>query len=295
MTELLLNDEIMKPKIEYKKFSFFGFFTCLATFLLAFLFKDNLISLLNYLELKSTENVVEFHIILITLFILVSLPVLWGYLICILICSYVYSFVNGFILVVIYSAIGMSVSFFICRYMFYDCAHQRVKNIAYLKAISAIIESNEKGFQIILLSRLMPIPFGLANALFSVTDVQYRKYIVVSTLGLLPTHLIITYMGSTLKSMTDVLANESTARTASLVFIAQLFIAVGVMYYLLNTAKHELDKHLDNKNGVSSVNNDLDKTDLLNKCSSCNSQLNKSGELVECQKCDLIQITVQKT
>jgi uncharacterized membrane protein YdjX (TVP38/TMEM64 family) len=95
----------------------------------------------------------------------------------------------------------MACSFYICRYTFYDCAHQRVDSVPYLKAIKSVIESNEKGFKIIFLSRLMPIPFGLANTLFSVTDVEFKKYLIASIIGLVPSQLILCYMGSMLKTM----------------------------------------------------------------------------------------------
>lgn len=276
-------------RLSIKNFSFFGLFTCLATLVLAFLFKDYVIYLLSYLDLKSRENIVEFHLILVVLFICVSLPMLWGYIICVLICSYVYSFMYGFMLVSCYSAIGMSSSFVICRYMFYEFAHQRVKNVAYLSAISNLIESREKGFQIIFLSRLMPIPFGLANSLFAVTDVQFTKYMVASVIGLIPTQLILCYMGSTLKSMSDVLDNEHTAKTASLVFIVQLFIAFGVMYYILHAAKNELNKHIEEDKKCKLSCEDL----LIVKCSYCKNEV-LNGQDSSCEHCGLIGVSVQK-
>ena len=109
MTDLSLKIEPDNTRFRVKNVSFFGFFTCLATFVLAFLFKDYLINLLNYLELKSNTNIFEFHFILLMLYICVSLPILWGYLICVLICAFVYSFLLGFVLVVIYS--GKKITF----------------------------------------------------------------------------------------------------------------------------------------------------------------------------------------
>lgn len=100
----------------------------------------------------------------------------------------------------------------------------------------------------------MPLPFGLANALYAVTDVDFRIYILASVIGLIPSQLILCYMGSTLKSMSDVLANEKTAQTAYLVFIIQLVIAIMVLYYILNLAKMELEKHM-NKTPIACNNN----------------------------------------
>jgi len=246
--------KLTAPSLKYGKFSFFGFFTCLLTLVLAFLFKEYLINILSYLEKKSSSNLIEFHFILIILFILMSLPVLSPYIVCVLICSYVYGFFCGFSLVVIYTVIGMTCSFFICRYMFFELAHSKVRQLAYLDAICSLIQSNEQGYKIIFLSRLMPLPFGLANLAFAVTNVKFGIYILASAVGLLPSQLIICYMGSTLKSMSDVLANESTAKTASFVFVFQLIIAIFVMYYILHAAKIELQKHIDNDNKIDENN-----------------------------------------
>lgn len=101
----------------------------------------------------------------------------------------------------------------------------------------------------------MPLPFGLANALYAITDVKFKIYLLASVIGLIPSQLILCYMGSTLKSMTDVLANEKTAQTAYFVFVIQLVIAVIVLYYILNLAKMELDKHLNkNPNSTEMIN-----------------------------------------
>jgi protein maelstrom len=302
MSEILQLESLKKAKnFSYKNFTYFGLISCLVTLVLAFLFKDYLVTILSYLEAKSSSNLIEFHFILLLLYIGVSLPILWGYLICILICSYVYSFLNGFILVVFYSGIGMGISFFICRYMFYDCAHQRVKSIAYLQAISTVIESNDKGFQIIFLSRIMPIPFGLVNTLFSVTDVQFKKYMLASLVGLMPTQLILCYMGSTLKSMSDVLVNEETAKTASLVLIVQLIIAIGAMYYILNAAKTELDKHLIKTNNAigSNIGNAIKPSSSqnnLNVLIESNSSSDLDKLIINSKNCEnehLLNITVQ--
>ena len=55
--------------LSFRKISnFFGIFTCLTSLVLAFLFKDYLINLLEYLEKKSNSNIIEFHLILILLY-----------------------------------------------------------------------------------------------------------------------------------------------------------------------------------------------------------------------------------
>jgi protein maelstrom len=271
---------------QFKNISLFGIFTCLFTLILALMFKDYLINLLIYLEKQSTTNLVEFHILLTLLFICVSLPILWGYTICILACAYIYSFQNGLLLVIANSTIGMTVSYFICRYAFYDYAHSKVMNVEYLQVLFSLIQSDDKGAKIIFLSRLMPVPFGLANTIYAITDVKFKKYLIISILGLMPTQLILCYIGSTLKSMSDVLVNESTARTASLVFVVQLIIAIGVMYYILQAARIEIKKHM--KSGASDVVSAAE-CGVAIKCKYCNmSQLDLN---VDCEHHQLLAVT----
>ena len=109
----------------------------------------------------------------------------------------------------------------------------------------------------------MPLPFGLANFAFAITKVNYFTFILSSVLGLLPSQFILCYIGSTLKSMSSVLANESTTKTATLVFLIQLVIAFFVMYYILNAAKIEIQKHIDtdinneNNNASNLIDNNV--------------------------------------
>lgn len=126
---------------------------------------------------------------------------------------------------------------------------------------------------------------------------------MASIVGLMPTQLILCYIGSTLKSMSDVLSNDSTARTASFVFIVQLIIAIAAMYYILNAAKKELDKHIigDNASSVTSsssssickslpVNLGVDCDGKMQKCSFCSSDLriSSTNSAFACESCKLL-------
>ena len=235
-----------ETSLRTKAVSCVGFLVCLSILIgLIVVFKEHLMQLLTYMENKSRTNMVESQLLMLLLFACVSLPIFWGYSACMFTCGFIYSFLYGFLLVVFYSTIGMSFSFFVCRYALHNWAQNHVNQLAYLKAISSIIESDEKGVRVIFLTRLIPIPFGIANAMFSVTNVKFYKYIVSSIVGIMPVQLIFCYMGSTVKSMKDAMVSGSTVRTASFVFILQISLAICIMYYVLNTAKKELDKHLN--------------------------------------------------
>lgn len=101
--------------------------------------------------------------------------------------------------------------------------------------------------------------------------------------------------------MSDVLSNDSTARTASFVFVVQLIVAFAAMYYILNAAKKELDKHISGEAGCGgksplpvTLANDtkLAKfTDgVLGKCSFCNQDARAllSSSSSSCESCKLL-------
>ncbi|XP_010860502.1 PREDICTED: transmembrane protein 64 [Bison bison bison] len=67
------------------------------------------------------------------------------------------------------------------------------------------------GLKVVALARLTPIPFGLQNAVFSITDLSLPNYLVASSAGLLPTQLLNSYLGTTLRTMEDVIAEQSAS------------------------------------------------------------------------------------
>ena len=111
----------------------------------------------------------------------------------------------------------------------------------------------------------MPIPFGLANLAFAITNVNFITYILSSVVGLLPSQFLFCYVGSTLKSMSEVLANDSTTRTATVVFTIQLIIACFVMYYIFSAARIELQKHIDHDENINENNDRVREKDLNTK------------------------------
>jgi protein maelstrom len=234
-------------------FSVLGVFTCFATFILAILFKDYFISLLVYFD-DISKNYILVNFILIILFVLVSLPIVWGYTLCMLICSYIYSFLYGFILVMLYSSIGMTISFFVCRAVAnrMQCTRYSHSNVQakYLNALVTIIEGPHR-VKIVLLSRLVPLPFGLTNSIFSFSNIRFFDYICASIFGLVPTQILTCYVGSTLKSMSDVLSSN-TAHEAYFILTVQIIVAVVLMIFMLKLAKIEFNKQL---NAISSANN----------------------------------------
>lgn len=101
------------------------------------------------------------------LFIVVSFPMMWGYIILNLGAGYIYGFVGGSIVTTIGANVGALVSFVVCRRLWKDYVLQKLSSYENLRQIVRVIEGRQ-GFRIIMMTRLTPVPFGLQNALFSV-------------------------------------------------------------------------------------------------------------------------------
>ena len=109
-------------------------------------------------------------LLFIVMFTIVSFPMTWGYIVLNFAAGYLYGFVLGLIVVALSATFGVSTAFIVCRRYFRDYVHSKLESDG-LKAIIRVVEGR-RGFKVIFLSRLTPIPFGLQNGLFSVS-IQY--------------------------------------------------------------------------------------------------------------------------
>lgn len=71
------------------------------------------------------------------------------------------------------------------------------------------------------------------------TNISYPKAALGSLVGLLPTQLLNTYMGSTVRNMQEVLGNRADGY---ILLSAQVIFSVILMLYLLKKARSELAK-----------------------------------------------------
>ncbi|XP_016126383.1 transmembrane protein 64-like [Sinocyclocheilus grahami] len=79
----------------------------------------------------------------------------------------------------------------------------------------------------------------LKDVLLWITDVSLPNYLVASSVGLLPTQLLNSYLGTTLRTMEDVIAEQSVS--GYFVFSLQIFISIGLMFYVVHRAQVELN------------------------------------------------------
>ena len=179
--------------------------------------------------------------VFILLFTVVSFPMTFGYIVLNLAAGYLYGVIWGQVVVTTSVAAGMSIAFLICRSCCKDMA-SRWMDLRSVKAIIKVVESH-RGFKVIALTRLTPIPFGIQNAMFSVslkcisvyisncfflqiTNIKFSTYIFASIIGIFPTQLLNTYMGSTLRNMHEVLADRADGYIILISQVSFIFIKI---------------------------------------------------------------------
>ena len=132
--------------------------------LLIFFFRRYLKDCLEWLE--HTDSWVS-GLLFILMFTLVSFPMTWGYIFLNVAAGYLYGFLMGLVTVNVSVLVGVSVSLVVCRKGIRGFVTSKLQS-EHLKAIIRVVESR-RGFKVLVLTRLTPIPFGLQNGLFAVS------------------------------------------------------------------------------------------------------------------------------
>ncbi|XP_019374866.1 PREDICTED: transmembrane protein 64 [Gavialis gangeticus] len=171
-------------------------------------------------------------------FILVSFPCGWGYILLNVAAGYLYGFVLGMGLMVLGVLVGTCVAHVACKRLLARWVQARIQGSERLGAVIRVVEGGS-GLKVVALARLTPIPFGLQNAVFSITDLSLPNYLMASSVGLLPTQLLNSYLGTTLRTMEDVIAEQSVS--GYFIFSLQIVISIGLMFYVVHRAQVELN------------------------------------------------------
>ncbi|KAK2724808.1 transmembrane protein 64-like [Artemia franciscana] len=214
-------------------------------------FKEYVSSLLLWAESLSPPII---YLIFVMMFTIVSLPFTWGYILLNLACGFLFGMVNGMLVVVTTASIGVLVSHLTVKYFCAKCIAERLLSGDMFKALLMVISGSDS-FKVVMISRLTPIPFGLQNAVFAVSPLSIKSYLCATAIGLLPTQVINVYLGSTVRSMQDVLTDSNTATTGYFVFAVQVMISMLLMMFVLRKAKIELNKMVQKNTLSSSIEN----------------------------------------
>ncbi|XP_054748489.2 transmembrane protein 64-like [Lytechinus pictus] len=181
----------------------------------------------------------ESFLFFLVLFIFLSFPMTWGYILVNVVAGYRFGLAFGTFVVIVTVAIGSVCALLVCRTLLSSLIRRNLMTEK-LEMIVRVVEGDH-GFQVIALTRLTPIPFGIQNGVFALSNVRVSTFMLASFLGLLPTQFLNSYMGSSLRSVQDIKDQHSS----SLFFIAQVLFSFFLSVYVLRVAQRELHRKLD--------------------------------------------------
>lgn len=240
------------------------------TCLLVIVFRDYIKDLLVWME--NVDLSVSF-LIFIVLFTLVSFPVAWGIILLMIACGYLFGLIYGPIVIEVCSAIGVATAHVTMKKFCRGVIITKFYNDNMTAVISVV--DGPHGFKVVALSRLTPLPFGLQNSLFSLTNIPLHSYVAASSLGMIPTAVLNSYMGTTLRSMNDILTDETNQTTSWIVLSVQILFTIALSCFVVRKARAELKKTVETT-GVAAISRLIPEVVVheeklnLTKCASSN-------------------------
>jgi len=156
--------------------------------------------------------------------------------------GFLFGVVWGTITVSIASVVGATAAFVIGRTLLRRPIERRIADSPRFSAIDRAV--GQQGFKIVLLTRLSPIfPFNLLNYAFGLTGVKLWQYVLASWIGMLPGTVMYVYLGSALKSLTEVAAGQPEGGAAQNVFFyAGLVMTVIATVVITRVARRALNE-----------------------------------------------------
>lgn len=156
----------------------------------------------------------------------------------------------GTVLVSLASVSGATLAFLIARSFGREWTRKRIEAYPKFKIIDRAI--GENGFKLVLLMRLQPVflPFAILNYALGLTRVRLRDYVLASWIGMLPATTLYVYIGTSLKSISDLVQGKSpsTNHWQQLLFWGGLVLSAVLVSVFTRIAKQALQSRLDSAN-----------------------------------------------
>eukprot|EP01117_Protostelium_nocturnum_P016745 TRINITY_DN6696_c0_g1_i1.p1 TRINITY_DN6696_c0_g1~~TRINITY_DN6696_c0_g1_i1.p1 ORF type:complete len:334 (+),score=83.43 TRINITY_DN6696_c0_g1_i1:217-1218(+) len=167
------------------------------------------------------------------MFIIISFPfILGGYTPLTLGAGALYGVIIGTITVSLSSMIGATVAFWACRSLGRDWFESKIKGREEFGFFMTLFAQTKDNKMIPILTRLSPIPFGLQNSFFAMTDISFAKYLISTWIGLLPFQIVWTYFGKTLATLSKATTGETSINGWQiLTMVFQMLIMIFLIIY----------------------------------------------------------------
>jgi len=156
--------------------------------------------------------------------------------------GFVFGIVPGTLLVVAGTTLGACVSFAIARHLLNRRAAQWLMAHTRLEVQAPLLR--RRGFQIVLLTRLVPLfPFKLSNYVFGLTPVSLKQFAAGTGLGIVPFSLHNAYLGSLAADIATLGATGDNRTPLQWFLYGAGFVALVLcLVYLGRYARKSLDQ-----------------------------------------------------
>jgi len=152
----------------------------------------------------------------------------------------IYGVLVGTVTVSVGSTGGACIAFWICRAFTRKWLEESLKKRKEFRYFLLMMQGKDRKY-LTLLARLSPIPFGLQNSFFALTDISFRDFFLSTWLGLLPFQVVWTHLGTTLINLSKISSGEvELSLWQQLSMLIQLIVGVvlvGYFWYLTKKIK----------------------------------------------------------
>jgi uncharacterized membrane protein YdjX (TVP38/TMEM64 family) len=151
-----------------------------------------------------------------------------------------FGLVRGFLIAHACATLGAALAFLVSRYL---ARHRVARWVSSKPAFAAVDEAVAgEGFKIVLLSRFCPLfPYIFQNYAFGLTRVRFSHYTLASFVGLLPSTLAFSYLGSLGRAGAKTVSGDAST-LGILLHVFGLLATIGLAIYIARLSRRALAK-----------------------------------------------------
>lgn len=150
----------------------------------------------------------------------------------------VWGIINATVTVSLGTVGGSLLGFWSCRKLFKGWFQEKVNQSPTLHAFMSIIESH--GFKLVLIMRMAPIPFGVQNGLFSISNISGLSFSLATFIGVFPEIVMLVYMGTTMRDLSEIASGDFKLDTTQKIMlgleIGMSVLLCALLFYLSRKA-----------------------------------------------------------
>jgi uncharacterized membrane protein YdjX (TVP38/TMEM64 family) len=155
--------------------------------------------------------------------------------------SSIFGFKLGYIYSLTAVLLTSNISFFLSRYLIKNSIEKTMKKYNYPNKILKYQKNFKKDewYKLSFLSRFSPIPFGVNNLLWGITEIKYYKYFITTLLGSIIFVGFEAFIGHNIKNI----ANYKETNNIYISILSILFIII-IVYYINHTLNKIFDREI---------------------------------------------------